>query len=199
MATSSDDAQYLPSRYSRTKTGTFAPTFTLRTRSLRTTLPAKSRLALSSSASRAGTVPVAHVSDSQLHGDVFGRPVELRVGRRVQHDHAEGRHAVVAELERDGGGLARAGASRSPVARSSSASIAIPTAPTCRPAAARNGRTTRRRREQGQVLLAELQRRGEDPVGDARGKARSRTGPSTCPRPPSATFVRTMTTGMTIS
>ena len=41
IAISSDDAQYLPSRNSRTKTGTLAPTLTLRTRSLRTTLPAK--------------------------------------------------------------------------------------------------------------------------------------------------------------
>src|SRR5262249_57600813 len=40
MATGSSVAQYFPSRYSSTKTGTFAPTFTFRTRSLRTTLPA---------------------------------------------------------------------------------------------------------------------------------------------------------------
>src|ERR1700674_3552023 len=36
MATGSSVAQYFPSRYSRTKTGTLAPTFTLRTKSLRT-------------------------------------------------------------------------------------------------------------------------------------------------------------------
>ena len=45
MAAGSSVAQYLPSRYSRTKTGTLAPTFTLRTRSLRTTLPAKTDVA----------------------------------------------------------------------------------------------------------------------------------------------------------
>ena len=39
----SDEAQYLPSRNSSTKTGTLAPTLTFRTRSLRTTLPAKCR------------------------------------------------------------------------------------------------------------------------------------------------------------
>ena len=38
MAISSDEAQYLPSRYSSTNTGTLAPTLTLRTRSLRTHL-----------------------------------------------------------------------------------------------------------------------------------------------------------------
>ena len=41
IATGSSVAQYLPSRYSSTNTGTFAPTLTLRTRSLRTTFPAK--------------------------------------------------------------------------------------------------------------------------------------------------------------
>src|SRR5512145_1464767 len=41
MATGSSVAQYFPSRYSSTKTGTLAPTFTLRTKSLRTTFPAK--------------------------------------------------------------------------------------------------------------------------------------------------------------
>ena len=41
MAAGSSVAQYFPSRYSRTKTGTLAPTLTLRTRSLRTTFPAK--------------------------------------------------------------------------------------------------------------------------------------------------------------
>src|SRR6478672_11529503 len=41
MAAGSSVAQYLPSRYSRTKTGMLAPTLTLRTRSLRTTFPAK--------------------------------------------------------------------------------------------------------------------------------------------------------------
>src|SRR2546429_2991628 len=41
IATGSSVAQYFPSKYSSTKTGTFAPTFTLRTRSLRTTFPAK--------------------------------------------------------------------------------------------------------------------------------------------------------------
>ncbi len=52
IATSSDDAQYFPSRNSRTKTGTLAPTFTFRTRSLRTTFPANKRFTLSSRASR---------------------------------------------------------------------------------------------------------------------------------------------------
>src|SRR6516162_8659245 len=41
MAAGSSVAQYFPSKYSRTKTGMLAPTLTLRTRSLRTTLPAK--------------------------------------------------------------------------------------------------------------------------------------------------------------
>ena len=45
MATGSSVAQYLPSRYSSTKTGTLDPTFTFRTRSLRTTLPAKTDVA----------------------------------------------------------------------------------------------------------------------------------------------------------
>src|SRR3954452_25262894 len=45
MAAGSSVAQYLPSRYSRTKTGTLAPTLTLRTRSLRTTLPANTEVA----------------------------------------------------------------------------------------------------------------------------------------------------------
>ena len=49
MAAGSSVAQYFPSRYSSTKTGTFAPTFTLRTRSLRTTLPAKTDAAFWSS------------------------------------------------------------------------------------------------------------------------------------------------------
>src|SRR3989442_14432892 len=58
MAISSDEAQYFPRRNSRTNTGTLAPTLTFRTRSLRTTLPAKSRFALSSSASRTGAPPL---------------------------------------------------------------------------------------------------------------------------------------------
>ena len=41
IAAASSVAQYFPSKYSKTKTGTFAPTFTFRTKSLRTTLPAK--------------------------------------------------------------------------------------------------------------------------------------------------------------
>src|SRR4051812_45275105 len=45
MAMGSSVAQYFPSRYSRTKTGTLAPTFTLRTKSLRTTLPANTEAA----------------------------------------------------------------------------------------------------------------------------------------------------------
>src|SRR6516164_103360 len=49
MATGSSVAQYFPSRYSSTKTGTFAPTFTLRTKSLRTTLPANTDAAFRSS------------------------------------------------------------------------------------------------------------------------------------------------------
>src|SRR5437588_6198189 len=49
MATGSLVAQYFPSRYSRTKTGTLAPTFTLRTKSLRTTLPANKEAAFLSS------------------------------------------------------------------------------------------------------------------------------------------------------
>src|ERR1039458_5253688 len=49
IATGSSVAQYFPSRYSRTKTGTLAPTFTLRTKSLRTTLPANTEVAFLSS------------------------------------------------------------------------------------------------------------------------------------------------------
>src|SRR5262245_45685965 len=40
IAAGASVAQYFPSRYSRTKTGTLARTLTLRTRSLRTTFPA---------------------------------------------------------------------------------------------------------------------------------------------------------------
>src|ERR1017187_2811133 len=53
MATGSSVAQYLPNRYSRTNTGTLAPTFTLRTRSLRTTLPANTEAAFLSSSGMA--------------------------------------------------------------------------------------------------------------------------------------------------
>src|SRR5713101_3027776 len=49
IAIGSSVAQYFPSRYSRTKTGTFAPTFTLRTRSFLTTFPANTDAALRSS------------------------------------------------------------------------------------------------------------------------------------------------------
>src|SRR6201993_4638885 len=49
IATGSSVAQYFPSRYSRTKTGTLAPTFTLRTKSLRTTFPANTEAAFRSS------------------------------------------------------------------------------------------------------------------------------------------------------
>src|ERR1700682_6110153 len=49
MAAGSSVAQYFPSRYSRTNTGTLAPTLTLRTKSLRTTFPAKTAVALRSS------------------------------------------------------------------------------------------------------------------------------------------------------
>src|SRR5512135_3575716 len=49
MTAGSSVAQYLPSRYSRTNTGTLAPTLTLRTKSLRTTFPAKTSVALRSS------------------------------------------------------------------------------------------------------------------------------------------------------
>src|SRR5262245_17728553 len=51
MAIASDEAQYFPRRYSSTKTGTLAPTFTFRTRSLRTTLPGKASATLLSSKS----------------------------------------------------------------------------------------------------------------------------------------------------
>src|SRR4051794_13479841 len=54
MAAGSSVAQYFPSRYSRTKTGTFAPTLTLRTRSLRTTFPAKTVVDCWSRSSGAG-------------------------------------------------------------------------------------------------------------------------------------------------
>src|SRR5260370_32587821 len=49
MATGSSVAQYFDSRYSRTKTGTLGPTFALRTKSLRTTFPAKTEVAFRSS------------------------------------------------------------------------------------------------------------------------------------------------------
>ncbi len=45
IAAGSSVAQYFPRRYSRTKTGTLAPTLTLRTKSLRTTLPANTEVA----------------------------------------------------------------------------------------------------------------------------------------------------------
>src|SRR5262245_19592729 len=48
MAAGSSVAQYFPRRYSSTKTGTLAPTFTLRTKSLRTTFPAKIAVVFSS-------------------------------------------------------------------------------------------------------------------------------------------------------
>jgi hypothetical protein len=56
-ALSSSEAQYFPSKYSRTKTGTFAPTLTLRTRSLRTTFPGKTVFAFLSSS---GTAPASY-------------------------------------------------------------------------------------------------------------------------------------------
>src|SRR2546428_13981294 len=84
MASSSDEAQYLPSRYSRTKTGTLAPTLTLRTRSLRTTVPAKRRLTLSSSASRVAAWLLL-TSDPQFHRYLI-RLIEDRVRGRILHD-----------------------------------------------------------------------------------------------------------------
>ena len=82
MAISSDEAQYFPSRNSRTKTGTLAPVLTLRTRSLRTTLPANSRFALSSSASRAGALFIALYSPTSSPG--LERPSATRKALWVQ-------------------------------------------------------------------------------------------------------------------
>src|ERR1017187_8850734 len=76
-AARSSVAQYLPSRYSRTKTGTFAPTLILRTRSLRTTLPAKISAALRSRGS-------VMILKGEFHRDVkfLG---EFELGLAIQH------------------------------------------------------------------------------------------------------------------
>src|SRR6516165_17854 len=82
MAAGSSVAQYLPSRYSSTKTGTLAPTFTFRTKSLRTTLPAKADAVFWSS------VDMAAPSEGRGHDlDLLDRR-EFRPGGRVQQDDA---------------------------------------------------------------------------------------------------------------
>src|SRR5919106_6253669 len=83
MAAGSSVAQYLPSRYSSTKTGTLAPTLTLRTRSLRTTFPAKTDRALLSSC--AMVFP--------LYRDRDLDPIEARqyrAARRIEKVHSDG-------------------------------------------------------------------------------------------------------------
>src|SRR5258708_4003618 len=97
MAISSDDAQYLPSRNSRTNTGTLAPTLTFRTRSFRTTLPAKVRLTLSSSASRNGTLLI--YSNSQTNRNVFRRQIQDRIGLGVEDLDTHGLDLVVGQHE----------------------------------------------------------------------------------------------------
>src|SRR5262245_31964620 len=106
IATSSEDAQYLPSKYSRTNTGTFAPTFTLRTRSFRTTLPANSRFTLSSRASRVGTgVLVMGLSHSKTNRDVGWRPVQLRIAGGVLHHEAYCRDSLCIQQHGESSGL----------------------------------------------------------------------------------------------
>ena len=73
IATGSSVAQYFPSRYSRTKTGTLAPTFTLRTRSLRTTLPANTEAAFRSNSGM--TDPHSEMATSTVRGAASSIPV----------------------------------------------------------------------------------------------------------------------------
>ncbi len=73
MAAGSSVAQYFPSRYSRTKTGTLAPTFTLRTRSLRTTLPANTDVAFWSSSGMAS--PYIEMATSIVSGAASSAPL----------------------------------------------------------------------------------------------------------------------------
>src|SRR5687768_17378737 len=101
MDISSDDAQYFPRRNSSTNTGTFAPTFTLRTRSLRTTLPAKRRLALSSSESRIVAAAIVNCSHSESNRDIRGRAVQFHIGGGVLYHYAQRGHALVLEEEGD--------------------------------------------------------------------------------------------------
>src|SRR5437879_12230746 len=83
MATGSSVAQYFPSRYSRTKTGTLAPTLTLRTRSLRTTLPAKIDVAFWSNSGMA--------SSSDSNGDLdLVQARELRTAGGIEERDAHG-------------------------------------------------------------------------------------------------------------
>src|SRR5215208_4109200 len=79
IAKGSSVAQYLPSRYSSTKTGTFAPTLTLRTRSLRTTLPANTEVVFWSSIDMTAPLQRDGVLD-------FLQRRQFRPGGRVQQD-----------------------------------------------------------------------------------------------------------------
>src|SRR4051812_37768239 len=84
IAARSSVAQYLPRRYSRTNTGTLAPTLTLRTRSLRTTFPANTVAALRS---RSGT----GFSSSEGDGDLdLLQDREFLAGRGVEQVDAHG-------------------------------------------------------------------------------------------------------------
>ncbi len=141
IASSSDEAQYLPSRYSRTKTGTLTPTLIRRTRSLRTTLPAKTRLTLSSSGSRAGDrVGVSFIIKPQ------GGQESPRTGRaRNPWSGRARRPGSIGQSSRRSSIATLAGRPGSMVtvleSRSNSASTAIPASPTCSPPAIRTGRT----------------------------------------------------------
>src|SRR5713226_600669 len=77
-AKASSVAQYFPSRYSSTYTGTVEPNFSFRTSSLRTTLPAKTCVTLRSSAS------VISGSDGKRYLHVLDL-LQFNSGRRV-HD-----------------------------------------------------------------------------------------------------------------
>src|SRR5262245_38739428 len=83
MAAGSSVAQYFPSRYSSTKTGTLAPTFTLRTKSLRTTFPAKIDVVF---ASKSG---MSFPSEGNRHLDLV-EACQFCTARRIEEHDTHG-------------------------------------------------------------------------------------------------------------
>src|SRR5437867_11391363 len=87
MATESSVAQYLPSRYSRTKAGTVAPTLTARTRSLRTTFPASARATFRSRSSSTASVMEPRPSEGRHCHREAGDDCQDTIGKRVEENH----------------------------------------------------------------------------------------------------------------
>src|SRR5713101_6233568 len=98
MTCSSFEAQYVPSRYSSTYTGTLAPSLTSLVRSFRTTLPAKCRFSRSS---RLVSMVLASEVIGECPVDYYGHALRLDAGFRIAQNEPVGGFLVVVTVLQD--------------------------------------------------------------------------------------------------